>query len=119
MAITPFKAWIKGFSMTHLSGVGCANQGDVFFTATTGPIVTQVSDYQTPYSHSSESASPGYYEVQLLQWGIHAEVTATERTGIARFTFPAHQTANILVPISHTLNHTAADVHPCRRRPPH
>ena len=102
------QSWIKGFSMTHLSGVGCANQGDVFFTATTGPIVTQVADYQTPYSHNSESASPGYYQVQLLQWGIHAEVTATERTGIARFTFPAHQSANILVPISHTLNHTAS-----------
>ena len=23
---------IKGFSMTHMSGPGCANQGDVFFT---------------------------------------------------------------------------------------
>lgn len=102
------QSWIKGFSMTHLSGVGCANQGDVFFTATTGPMVTQVSDYQTPYSHSSESASPGYYQVQLLQWGINAEVTATERTGVARFTFPAHQSANILLPISHTLNRTAA-----------
>jgi len=102
------QSWIKGFSMTHLSGVGCANQGDVFFTATTGPIVTQVSDYQTPYSHDSESASPGYYQVQLLQWAINAEVTATDRTGIARFAFPAHQVANILVPISHTLNHTAA-----------
>jgi predicted alpha-1,2-mannosidase len=102
------QSWIKGFSMTHMSGVGCANQGDVFFTATTGPIITQVPDYQTPYSHNSESASPGYYQVQLLQWGIHAELSATERTGIARFTFPAHQVANILVPISHTLNHTAA-----------
>jgi predicted alpha-1,2-mannosidase len=102
------QTWIKGFSMTHLSGVGCANQGDVFFTATTGPIVTQVSDYQTPYSHISENASPGYYHVQLLQWNIDAELSATERTGVARFTFPAHQAANILVPISHTLNHTAA-----------
>lgn len=102
------QSWIKGFSMTHMSGAGCANQGDVFFTATTGPIVTQVSDYQTPYSHNSESASPGYYQVQLLQWGIHAELSATERTGIARFTFPAHQIANVLVPISHTLNDTAA-----------
>ncbi len=100
--------WIKGFSMTHMSGAGCANEGDVFFTATTGPIVTQVADYQTPFVHQKEGAAPGYYQVQLLQWGIHAELTATERTGIARFTYPAGKAANILVPISHTLNQTAA-----------
>ncbi len=96
--------WIKGFSMTHMSGVGCANEGDVFFTATTGPVVTQINDFQTPYAHAGETAQPGYYSVQLLQWNIHAELTATERTGIARFTFPADQPANILLPLSHTLN---------------
>jgi predicted alpha-1,2-mannosidase len=100
--------WLKGFSMTHLSGAGCANQGDVFFTATTGPIVTLPSDYQSPYSHKNETASPGYYQVQLLEWDINAQLTATERTGVARFTFPAGKVANILVPISHTLNDTAA-----------
>lgn len=106
------QARIKGFSMTHMSGAGCANEGDVFFTATTGPIVTQVADYQTPYSHHRESASAGYYAVDLLQWRIHAELSATERTGVARFTFPAGQVANILVPISHTLNETAsASIH--------
>lgn len=100
--------WIKGFSMTHMSGVGCADEGDVFFTATTGPIVSQTADFQTPYSHKKEHATPGYYQVELLQWGINAELTATERTGAARFTFPAGQSANILVPISHTLNETAS-----------
>ena len=98
---------IKGFSMTHMSGAGCANEGDVFFTATTGPIETRVVDFQSPYSHKRETAAPGYYQVQLLQWAIHAELSATEHTGIARFTFPAGKAANILVPISHTLNHTA------------
>jgi predicted alpha-1,2-mannosidase len=100
--------WLKGFSMIHMSGVGCADEGDVFFTATTGPIVTKVNDFQTPFSHKQETASPGYYQVQLLQWGINAELTATERTGVARFTFPAGKDANILVPISHTLNDVAA-----------
>ena len=103
---------IKGFSMTHMSGPGCPNEGDVFFSATTGPIVTQVQDFQSPYSHKMEAATPGYYQVQLLQWGINAELTATDRTGIAQFTFPAGKTADILLPISHTLNDTAgASVH--------
>ena len=98
---------IKGFSMTHMSGPGCANEGDVFFTATTGPIVTQTADFQSPYSHTQETASPGYYQVQLLQWDVNAELTATQHTGLARFTYPAGTTANILVPISRTLNNTA------------
>ncbi len=100
------QARIKGFSMTHMSGAGCANEGDVFFTATTGPIVTQVSDFQTPYSHNREKASPGYYQVQLLESGINAELSSTDHTGVARFTFPAGKPANVLLPISHTLNKT-------------
>lgn len=100
--------WMKGFSMTHMSGPGCANGGDVFFTPTTGPIVTDFPNFQTPYSHQKESASPGYYQVELLQWAINAELTATTHTGVARFTFPADKPANILLPLSHTLNRVVA-----------
>jgi predicted alpha-1,2-mannosidase len=103
---------VQGFSMTHMSGPGCANEGDIFFTATTGPIVTQPHDYESPFSHTDEKASPGYYQVRLLQWDINAELTATDRTGVARFTFPASKPANVLVPISRTLNYsTAASIH--------
>jgi len=99
---------IQGVSMTHLSGGGCANEGDVFLTATTGPILTQVSGFQSPYSHDRETATPGYYQVHLSRWDVNVELTATERTGIARFSFPPGEPANILVPISHTLNFTVA-----------
>ncbi|HEX3659919.1 MAG TPA: GH92 family glycosyl hydrolase [Acidobacteriaceae bacterium] len=99
---------IHGFSMTHMSGVGCPNDGEVFFTATTGPVKTQVGDFQSPYTHDDEAASPGYYRVRLARWNITAELSATDRTGIAQFTFPAGQPANILIPISHTLNQTMA-----------
>lgn len=94
--------------MTHMSGAGCADEGDVFFTATTGPAVTQLSDFQSPYSHKMETAVPGYYQVQLLEWGINAELSATTHTGVARFTFPGGKPANILLPISHTLNSTVS-----------
>ncbi len=99
---------IQGFSMTHMSGPGCDNEGDVFFTATTGAVHTQVKNFQSAYSHSQESASPGYYRVKLLRWGINAQLTATDRCGLAKFTFPAGKQANILIPISHTLNFTVA-----------
>ncbi len=98
---------IQGFSMTHMSGAGCPNEGDVFFTATTGPIHTRAANFGSPYSHSDEAAAPGYYRVRLLEWNIEAELSATTHTGIARFSFPAGQPANILLPLSHTLNGTA------------
>jgi predicted alpha-1,2-mannosidase len=97
---------IHGFSMTHMSGVGCANDGEVFFTATTGPVHTDIADLQSPYSHTLETATPGYYQVQLLQWGINAQLSATDRTGVAQFTFPAGKAANIVLPIAHTLGNT-------------
>jgi predicted alpha-1,2-mannosidase len=103
---------IKGFSLTHMSGVGCANEGEVFLTATTGPVSTQEADFESPYSHDQEKASPGYYQVRLLRSGVNVELTATDRTGMVRFTFPAGKAANVLLPISHTLNHTTgAEVH--------
>jgi predicted alpha-1,2-mannosidase len=95
---------IQGFSMTHMSGTGCPNEGDVFCTATTGPVQAQVSDFESPYSHSQEAAAPGYYQVRLSRWDVNVELTATDRTGIAQFSFPAGKPANILVPITHTLN---------------
>jgi predicted alpha-1,2-mannosidase len=106
------QANIQGFSMTHMSGMGDENEGDVFFIPTTGPIETAVTDFQSPYSHSQEAASPGYYRALLERWGINAELTATVHTGMARFTFPAGKAANILVPISHTL-----DRHPGNHAP--
>ncbi len=97
---------IQGFSMTHMSGPGCSNEGDVFFTATTGPVHTQLKNIESPYSHSDESAHPGYYSVMLKRWSVGAELTASTRVGMARFTYPAGVRANFLVPISHTLNYT-------------
>lgn len=99
---------IQGFSMTHMSGAGCPNEGEVFFTPTTGSITGQIDDAASPYSHDQEAAHPGYYRVHLSRWNVDVELTATTRTGAAKFTFPAGQTANLLVPISHTLNHAMA-----------
>ncbi len=97
---------ISGFSMTHLSGVGCPSYGDVFFTATTGPVRVEPKQYGFNFSHKRESASPGYYRVFMKTWGINAQLTATTHCGMAKFTFPAGKQANIIIPISHTLTTT-------------
>ncbi|MER7790539.1 GH92 family glycosyl hydrolase [Streptomyces sp. NPDC097640] len=88
---------IYGFSQTHLSGVGCGVAGELPLMPTTGP-VTDVNPehYRSGYSHDDEEATPGYYRVGLTSYDVDAELTATERTGWQRYTFPATGAANVL-----------------------
>jgi predicted alpha-1,2-mannosidase len=93
---------IRGFSLTHLSGVGCSGgNGDI-------PIMPQVGDiagsptadttdavYASTFSHANESAKPGFYHV-ALDSGAGATLTATPRTGFGQFSFPADKTASLL-----------------------
>jgi predicted alpha-1,2-mannosidase len=100
---------IRGFSVRRLSGAGCANEGDFPFLPTTapidaspvGPLSTEFSDSLLPsFSHSDESASPGYYGVGLnpgTPGRVVARLTATTRAGLARFEYPASRTASVLL----------------------
>jgi predicted alpha-1,2-mannosidase len=88
---------IYGFSQTHLSGVGCGVEGELPLMPTTGAVSTvDPTAYASTYSHSAEQAHPGYYQVRLGTYGINAELTATQRTGLQRYTFPATTQANVL-----------------------
>ncbi|CAG7647650.1 GH92 family glycosyl hydrolase [Streptomyces bryophytorum] len=88
---------IRGFSAVHLSGVGCGLGGDLPVLPTTGAVTaTDDAQYAAPFSHADESASPGYYKV-ALGTGITAELSATDRTGWQRYTFPATDQANVLL----------------------
>ncbi|HEX4139565.1 MAG TPA: GH92 family glycosyl hydrolase [Candidatus Methylacidiphilales bacterium] len=91
---------MHGFALTLMSGPGGANGGTPFFTATTGPVEPDEARYSYTYDHANESASAGYYRVLMQPSGINAELIATTRCGLARFTFPAGQPANVLLPIS-------------------
>ncbi|XHR27310.1 MAG: GH92 family glycosyl hydrolase [Chthoniobacteraceae bacterium] len=91
---------MRGFTLSLMSGVGCDAGGAPLFTATAGEVKVGEEDYSYHYDHKEESASPGYYEVLMQPFGIKAELTASTRCGMARFTFPAGKQANILVPIS-------------------
>jgi predicted alpha-1,2-mannosidase len=85
---------IHGFSTVHFSGRGinCYQEFSVMPTVGTVPISpgTNWNQYSSTYSHANEQARPGYYAVTLDAHGVLAELTATTRTGMARFTFPAN-----------------------------
>ncbi|MFG2883556.1 GH92 family glycosyl hydrolase [Streptomyces sp. NPDC048297] len=99
---------IRGFSLVHLSGVGCRIGGDLPVLPTTGDITrTDDATYAASFSHANEQASPGYYRVGLDS-GIRAELTATERTGVQRYTFPATDKANVLLNAAQSLHKPVA-----------
>lgn len=85
-----------GFGLTHLSGPGCSVYGDFDVLPTVGvPIDPERA--QQPLPHAGERATPGWYEAIVGNPGIRTELTATPRTGLGRFTFPATQQADVLV----------------------
>lgn len=94
---------IVGFSHTHLSGTGHSDLGDILLMPQTGALQLNPgtrdnpdSGYRQRYSHSTEQARPGYYEVTLDN-GVRAQLTATQRVGVHRYTFPAAAEAKRLV----------------------
>ncbi len=91
---------ILGFSHTHLSGTGVADYGDILVMPRAGG---DGLDFRARFSHSSETAHPGYYAVTLEPQGIRAELTAARRAGIHRYTFPGGGDAQILIDLEHGL----------------
>ena len=99
-------ARIMGFSHTHLSGTGIPDYGDVLLmpmsgTARTNNGIDGTPGYSSSFSHAGEIASPGYYGVLLDDSGIRAEMTATVRTGMHRYTFPAGREAFVVLDLEH------------------
>jgi predicted alpha-1,2-mannosidase len=122
---------IMGFSHTHLSGTGAADMLDVLVMPAMGPVRLQPGDrdfdgvnyvsrfdaklkgkhtpekahrtgikgYRSHYT--GEQAHPGYYRVQLTDHDILAELTATLRAGIHRYTFAKDGDAHVLLDMAH------------------
>jgi predicted alpha-1,2-mannosidase len=101
---------IIGFSLTHLNGTGIPDLGDFLFTPVTGipklipgSKAFPDSGYRSRYSHNDEEASPGYYRVRLLRNNVNVELTASERSGMMRLTFPKSDSSFILTDLTHVL----------------
>lgn len=101
---------IMGFSCTHLSGTGIPDLGDFLFMPQIGTPKFQPGTKEAPetgyrqrFSHADEAAAAGYYKVKLAN-GVTTELTAGERAGLLRFTFPASDQASIMIDLNHVLN---------------
>lgn len=95
---------VIGFSHTHLSGTGIGDLFDITLMPVTGDVTysrgtldNPGSGLWSPADRTQEIARPGYYSVPLTRYGIKAEMTATARTGLHRYTFPQSDEAAIVI----------------------
>lgn len=98
---------ITGFAHTHFSGTGHSDLGDFLIMPTTGDLQlnpgTQEhpeNGYRSRFSHDKEWAEPGYYKVELEEYNITAELTASTRVGFHQYSFPEGESANIILDLS-------------------
>ena len=98
------EASVIGFSHTHLSGTGIGDLFDVTVMPVTGEVIYARGNIEEPESglwsmadRTQEIAEAGYYAVPLTRYGIKAELTATSRVGMHRYTFPEATDAAIVI----------------------
>lgn len=96
---------IMGFSHTRLIGTGAYDGGHFRVYPTTGDKSSDnyLKGKYHRFSHKNEIAFPGYYAVRFEKPGILAELTATERTGVHRYTFSGAETPHILIDVASSL----------------
>ena len=101
---------ILGFSHTHFSGTGHSDLGDVLVMPVSGEARLDPGDparpgsgYRSRIDKATETASPGYYAVTLTDYGVRAELTATERVGVHRYRFAKGGPAHLLIDLRHSI----------------
>ncbi len=98
---------IVGFSHTHFSGTGHSDLGDFLIMPTVGELKLEPGSkdnpdngYRSRFSHDNENAHPGYYSVKLDDYHIGVELTASERVGFHRYTFPETKDGHIILDLT-------------------
>lgn len=99
---------IEGFPLTQMSGVGWSGElGNFLLMPTTGPLKTiagkedgSISGYRSKYDKATETAHAGYYSVNLTDYGIKVETSATPHCGAYRITFPKNDLSRIQVDLA-------------------
>ncbi len=107
-------SWLpQGYDNRHTSieGFGHFHEfqiGGLVVMPTTGKLKTVPGTLEKPddgyrsrFDKETELAEPGYYSVQLKDYQIKAELTATERVGFHRYTFPESTRSNLIIDVGH------------------
>lgn len=99
---------IVGFSHTHMSGTGHSDLGDILLMPTTGALKLNPgtkdcpdAGYRSRFSHETEKATPGYYEVKLDDYDVKVQLTTTPRVGIHKYTYPKGTDGRVILDLNH------------------
>jgi len=94
---------IEGFGHFHEFQIGGLVAMPITGVLQTVPGTLENPDagYRSRFDKASEHAEPGYYSVFLKDYGIKAELTATERVGFHRYTFPESKESRIIFDVGH------------------
>ena len=100
-----------GFGHLHLSGTGIGDLADLLVMPANKEVDLTIDaenrdglPYKSRYSHSNESATPGYYQVYLENPKVNAEVTSTLRTGYHRYTFDKNEEQSLVMDLGFKIN---------------
>lgn len=96
--------FIEGFSHLRIAGAGSQGKGGgILMKPGIGGFTPKIGEFREKYDKQSEEASPGYYKV-VLQSGVKAELTVSERVGFHRYSFPEEQKENryVVLELSHS-----------------
>ena len=108
---------IYGFSHTHLSGTGCDDLCDIMVMPVRGfDAPAGRKDYASAFSHASEKASPGYYEVKLERYDVTAKLSAGRRAGFHEYIFAPGSAPQIVIDLKHRDQVLDAELHTSGRR---
>ena len=105
--------WMGGYeyaigSISGFSHIHAWTMGGLMIMPTTADLALSNNSVDSPYKgansgyHSrivkeSEKASPGYYSAYLYDHEVLAELTATTRCGVHRYTFPERRESRVLI----------------------
>ncbi len=97
---------VYGFSHTHLSGTGVSDYGDILLMPYTGKThfnngADEMEGYKSSFKKENEFASPAFYKTFLEDDKIGVELTATERTGLHKYTFDKNETKKLIIDLVH------------------
>ncbi|MEM6845266.1 MAG: GH92 family glycosyl hydrolase [Bacteroidota bacterium] len=88
---------IQGFRGSRwMSGSCTQDYGSVTIMPTTGALKVKPEGRSSAFSHEEETATPSYYAVNLSDYNIQAEITATSRASMLRFT-PQGNSINLII----------------------
>lgn len=89
---------VIGIAHTHLSGTGIGDKGDVLFMPVVdSPEFDGKNKYISTYDKATEVAEAGYYKAHLNRYNVDIELTASERVGFHRYTYPQGATPQLIV----------------------